>query len=121
MVYMYAYLNTLVLLHCAFMLCLVKMLLKGEVGGSALNSHGNDIVDHGKSWNYDFEFLWEPYNYAYFSFPSHLINQYLIMEELKVMFRYYFSQICQNYMSRQIRFPKCGIRERSGSVVECLT
>ena len=28
---------------------LVKMLLKGEVGGCALNSHGNDIVDHGKS------------------------------------------------------------------------
>ena len=26
------------------------MLLKGEVGGRALNSHGNNIVDHGKSW-----------------------------------------------------------------------
>ena len=24
--------------------------LKGEVGGCALNSHGNYIVDHGKSW-----------------------------------------------------------------------
>ena len=24
---------------------------KGEVGGHALNSHGNYIVDHGKSWN----------------------------------------------------------------------
>ena len=23
---------------------------KGEVGGSALNSHGNYIVDRGKSW-----------------------------------------------------------------------
>ena len=23
---------------------------KGEVGGRALNSHGNYIVDHGKSW-----------------------------------------------------------------------
>ena len=23
---------------------------KGEVGGHALNSHGNYIVDHGKSW-----------------------------------------------------------------------
>ena len=32
------------------MLSVVKMLLKGEVGGSALNSHGNFIVDHGKSW-----------------------------------------------------------------------
>ena len=36
------------------MLSLVKMLLKGEVvlkgevGGCALNSHGNYIVDHGK-------------------------------------------------------------------------
>ena len=26
----------------------VKMLLKGEVGGHAFNSHGNYIVDHGK-------------------------------------------------------------------------
>ena len=39
----------LLLLHSAFMLSVVKMLLKGEVGGCALNSHGNDIVDHGKS------------------------------------------------------------------------
>ena len=39
-----AYLNTLPLLHSAF------MLLKGEVGSHALNSHGNYIVDHGKSW-----------------------------------------------------------------------
>ena len=29
-------------------LSMVKMLLKGEVGGCALNSHGNYIVDHGK-------------------------------------------------------------------------
>ena len=36
------------------------MLLKGEVGGHALNSHGNYIVDHGKSWNCGFEFLWNP-------------------------------------------------------------
>ena len=46
------------------MLSMVKMLLKGEVGGHALNSHGNYIVDHGKSWkkswNCVFEFLWEP-------------------------------------------------------------
>ena len=42
------------------MLSMVKMLLKREVGGCALNSHGNYIVDHGKSWNCDFEFLWEP-------------------------------------------------------------
>ena len=38
----------------------VKMLLKGEVGDRALNSHGNYIVDHGKSWNCVFEFLLEP-------------------------------------------------------------
>ena len=30
------------------MLSVVKMPLKGEVGGHALNSHGNYIVDHGK-------------------------------------------------------------------------
>ena len=32
------------------MLSLVRMLLKGEIGGHALNSHGNYFVDHGKSW-----------------------------------------------------------------------
>ena len=60
MVYKHAYLNILPLLHSAFMLCVVKMPLKGEVGGFALNSHRNYIVDHGKSWNRVFEFLWEP-------------------------------------------------------------
>ena len=34
----------------AFMLSVVKMPLKGAVGGHALNSHGNYIGDHGKSW-----------------------------------------------------------------------
>ena len=45
----------------------VKMLLKVDAhrGGHALKSHGNYIVDHGKSWknNHEivfFEFLWEP-------------------------------------------------------------
>ena len=34
------------------------MLLKGEVGGRALNSHGNYIFDHAKSWkNHGIEFL----------------------------------------------------------------
>ena len=63
----HAYLNTLLLLHSAFMLSEVKMPLKGEDGGCALNSHGNYIVDHGKSWkimekscNCVFEFLREP-------------------------------------------------------------
>ena len=50
MVYKHAYLDILLLLHSAFMLCVVKMQLKGEVGGCALNSHGNYIVDRGKSW-----------------------------------------------------------------------
>ena len=46
------------LLHSAFMLSVVKMLLKGEVGGHALNGHGNYIVDHGKSWkNHGIVFL----------------------------------------------------------------
>ena len=40
------------------MLSLVKMLLKGEFEGCALNSHGNYIVDHGKSWkNHGIVFL----------------------------------------------------------------
>ena len=52
--------NMLLLLHSTFMLRVVKMLLKGEVGGSALNSHGNYIVDPGKSWNCSSEFMWEP-------------------------------------------------------------
>ena len=40
------------------------MLRRGEVGCRALNDHGNYIIDHGKimekSWNFVFEFLWEP-------------------------------------------------------------
>ena len=40
------------------MLSMVKMLLKGEIGGRALNIHGNYIVDHGKSWkNHGIVFL----------------------------------------------------------------
>ena len=56
----HAYLNIFLLLHSAFMLSVVKMLLKGEVGGHVSNSHGNYIVDSGKSWYCIFEFLWEP-------------------------------------------------------------
>ena len=41
--------SMLLLLHSMFMLSVVKMLVKGEVGGRLLNSHGNYIVDHGKS------------------------------------------------------------------------
>ena len=78
MVYKHAYLNILLLLYFAFMLCMVKLPLKGVVGGQKgwleakrggwrlciKYSHGNYIVDHGKimerSWNCVFEFLWEP-------------------------------------------------------------
>ena len=51
MFYKHSYLNTLLLQHYLFMLSVMKMPLKGEVGGHALNSHGNYIVYHGKSWN----------------------------------------------------------------------
>ena len=34
----------------AFMLSVVKLLLKGEAGVCALNSHGIYIVDRGKPW-----------------------------------------------------------------------
>ena len=44
--------SMLSLLHSALMLREVKMLLKEEVGGSALNIHGNYIADHGKSLKY---------------------------------------------------------------------
>ena len=39
--------SKLLLLHSAFMLSVVKMPLKGEVGGHALNSHGIYIDYHG--------------------------------------------------------------------------
>ena len=60
LVYKHAYLNTLLILHSTFMLSMVKMSLKREVRCSALNSHGNYIFDHGKSWNCIFEIMWEP-------------------------------------------------------------
>ena len=64
MVYKHAYLDTSLLLHSVFMLSVVKMVLKGEVGCHVLNSHGIYIVDYGKSWQNHgivfFEFLWEP-------------------------------------------------------------
>ena len=50
--------SMLFLLHSLFMLSMVKVPLKGEVGGHALKSHGNYIVDHGKSWkNHGIRFL----------------------------------------------------------------
>ena len=50
--------SMLLLLHSAFILSVVKLLLKGEVGDCALNSHGNYIVEHRKSWkNHGIVFL----------------------------------------------------------------
>ena len=43
--------NGLQAFYIHYCCCMLKMSLKGDVGGSALNSHGNYIVDHGKSWN----------------------------------------------------------------------
>ena len=64
--------SMLLLLHSAFILSVVKMLLKGEVGGRAVDSHGNYIVDYGKSWNCVFEFLWKP---CYMLQGSRCVNQ----------------------------------------------
>ena len=48
MAYKHAYLNTFILLLLStFMLSVVKISLKGEVGGHTLNIHENYIVDHG--------------------------------------------------------------------------
>ena len=44
--------SMLLLLHSAFMLSVVKMLLKEM--GHVLNTHGNYIIDHGKSWKNHF-------------------------------------------------------------------
>ena len=71
----------LLLLHSAFVLSMVKMLLKGEVGGCALNSHGNYIVDHGKSWNCVFEFLWEPCLY----YPVFMLLVHGIEIKIKIL------------------------------------
>ena len=49
-VYKHAYLNTLLYLHSAIMLCMVEMPLKGVVGGRALNGLRNYIVDREKTW-----------------------------------------------------------------------
>ena len=61
-VYKHAYLNTctLLFLHSTFMLCMVKMPLKREVGGRALNSHRNYVFNHGEIMEFFLDFLWEP-------------------------------------------------------------
>ena len=64
----------LLLLYSAFMLSVVKLLLKGEIRVCALNKHGNYIVDHDKSWKNHgivfFEFLWEPCSKFYHIQPE---------------------------------------------------
>ena len=50
MTYKHAYSNTLLLLHSTFMLSVLENGAKSDIGGHALNNHGNYIVDHGKSW-----------------------------------------------------------------------
>ena len=69
---MHGIFKILLLLHSTFMLCVVKMPLKLEVGGLALNSHGNYIIDNGKSWNCVFEFLWEPCGRKHWVIYAHL-------------------------------------------------
>ena len=72
------------------MLSVVKMLLKGEVGGHALNSHGNYIVDLtwkiGKIMELCFEFLWEPCHVfiLMFSCRSKYYRQNLIFSDVSV-------------------------------------
>ena len=50
--------SMLLFLHSALKLSVLKILLKGEVGGHALYSHRNYIVDFGISWkNHGIMFL----------------------------------------------------------------
>ena len=51
--------SMLLLLHSAFYDQHGEDAAKGEDGGLALNSHGNYIVEQGKSWYCVYEFLWE--------------------------------------------------------------
>ena len=70
------------LLHSTFILSVVKLLLKGEVGVCALNIHGNYIVDHGKSWKNHgivFEFLWEPCNVNIKLVFIHYMGMYAVL------------------------------------------
>ena len=58
---LHAYLNTLLLLHSALNAQCGEYAAKRGGWSRALISHGNYIVDHGKSrWSCVFEFLWEP-------------------------------------------------------------
>ena len=62
-------------------LSVVTMPLKGKVGGHALKSHGNYIIDHGKSWkNHGIVFLnfcGNPVKYAPLNIPDRLQSKTL--------------------------------------------
>ena len=65
------------------MLSLVKILLKREVGGSALNSHGITSLimeSHEKSWNRIFEFLIHLRNPVFCSLYGHIVCHEAIFE-----------------------------------------
>ena len=51
-------------------LSVVKMPLKGEVGGHALKSHGNYIADHEKSW--------KKYGIVFLNFCGNLAGQFML-------------------------------------------
>ena len=55
---------------------MVKMSLKEEVGGYALNSHGNYIVDHGKSW--------ENHGIVFLNFCGNLVGRSVMMHSYPV-------------------------------------
>ena len=63
------------------MLSVVKMLLKGEVGGCALNINGNYIVDRGKSWKHhgSIVFLNLCWNPVFITYPMFLTNLNVLM------------------------------------------
>ena len=74
--------SMLLLLHSACMLSMVKLLLKGEVGVCALNSHGNYIFDRGKLWKNHgilvLKFCWNPEN------ANQTNNSYLYTDSLSI-------------------------------------
>ena len=77
-----SYLNKLPLLHFTFMLNVLKMQLKGKVGGCAFKSHGNCIVDHGKIMELCLNFRGKPVvksaykknNFSYFSTKTYVVG-----------------------------------------------
>ena len=69
---MHAWYKHAVVVHSAFMLSIVKMLLKGEVGGHVLNSHGNYIV--GK--------LWKNHGYVFLNFCGNPVIKFYVYDYL---------------------------------------